>query len=491
MSFGSGIAPNVELSSEQFAAIAKCELLMHDGNGKFLMIGGKAGTGKSTLLKELRRRHPGLIVTAPTGLAAVNVGGKTLHSFFGLPLGPLTRGRVSPLDYPEILERCKAIVIDEISMVRADTLDGMNAVCQKTLNSTLPFGGKLVIAFGDLWQLEPVVSDDEIEFFQTKYRSPFFFDAHVLGGTKGATLELDAAGDVFDQIELTQIFRQQGDAHFVEALNAVRIGETRGLHHFNKRVVRDVPDCIALTMTNWKADQINKRRLQAIESESQTYYAIYDRDQFKRDEFPAPTPLELKVGAQVMVLRNDTYNTEWAPKPLPGPLAEPTAEPAPEDMSVYDAPDAEPIALYVSNGAIGTVCELREDGPVVQLATGERIHVARKMWEKIGYKYNPAEDTIEESVEGSFTQVPLKLAWAVTVHKSQGQTLDAATIELERRAFAHGQLYVALSRVRSFESLHLKRMLSAEDIVVNPRVREFYGMTNEPESETVNMEAFA
>lgn len=468
----------MNLSQDQQAALARC---MTAEPGTFHFITGKAGAGKSTILRELRTKRACIIV-ASTGLAAVNVGGETAHRFFRLPIGPITAGRTSALDERKrrIIEAANLLVLDEISMVRADILDGINWTLQKTLGNKLPFGGLPVIAFGDMWQLEPVVTDDEKDFFKANYDSAFWFDAKVFKetaslfdhdgidsvtlrklqnladrpGTEGERLAALAAierlkkknqpqyCDGFETIELTEVFRQTDD-DFIAALNSVRVGSTEGLFYLNSRAGAwpDAPEPISLTFGNKKADSINRERLNALDGDPWFSQAYTDGD-FDLREAPVPAELHLRVGARVMFCRN-----------------------------ISDWDGSKPIV----NGDMGTVVDLSRNVPFILLDDGREVIAQKVKWEKTKYGFDLAENKLTTVPGGTFEQFPLKLAWAVTTHKSQGQTLDRVSLELEMPAFAHGQLYVALSRVRTFEGLFLRRKLSARDIVVNPRVVEIFG----------------
>ena len=447
-------AQAVSLSPEQGRAVDRVLELSQAGIGGFLFLTGQAGTGKSVVVKQIREKLR-CVVVAPTGLAAVNVQGATIHSTFKIKIGPLTRGCVNGLSHEKrmAIERSEAIVIDEVSMVRADLMDAISHVLQKTLGNREPFGGKLMIAVGDMWQLEPVVADEgSRDLIKQKYRSPFWFDAHVLGGPRGLALAFDGQEDPaaqIEKIELSEVFRQTGDPNFLAALNAIRVGDPSGLQFFNRRVGVLPPTergaaPVTLTYTNDKAAAINRARLDAISGDEQVYTGSLDGT-FDVKDIPVPVHLRLKVGAQVMFARN------------------------------IQIAEGDELGI-VSNGSVGDVIGFRELGPVVQLRDGRVVIAAPESWKKLAYTYDLKRDEIAEEEIGGFTQVPLKLAWAVTTHKSQGQTLDTASIELEMASFAHGQLYVALSRVRSIDGLYIKRELTPSDLVVHPRVREFCGV---------------
>lgn len=430
------LAAGFDLSREQSAAVDRCVKVARTGDGAFIFVTGAAGTGKSTILRELRDRLK-LLVCAPTGIAAINVGGSTIHGLFRFGIGPKTRRMVKgDPSKRDLFARADAIVIDEISMVRADLLDQINVFLQKTLGNDWAFGGKTIIAFGDMWQLEPVVGDGEVDFIRENYESPFWFDAHVLKA-EGKTNLLEKMDAVrVETIELQEVFRQQGDTGFLDALNKIRVGDPSGIAYFNDRVTHEQTDAIAITFTNARAETINRDRLEKLPFESLTFSAEYEGE-IKENEKPVPAELHLRVGAQVMFAKNIQGGTG-----------------------------------YIANGSVGVVCGFHKGLPLVEVNGGvERVD--REEWKKIGYTYDRADDNVSEKTEGVYRQIPLKLAWAITAHKSQGQTLDAACLELEKPAQTHGQLYVALSRVRTIGGLQLRRRLSPADINVNPRVRQF------------------
>lgn len=421
----------------------------------FLFITGKAGSGKSTILREIRKRLD-VIVLAPTGLAAVNVGGQTIHSFIGKRPGPpFTKGMISAADTMKtrLIRECDCIAIDEISMVRADLLDALNWFLQKTLGNSEPFGGKPIMAIGDMWQLEPVVTGKDAGTFGIKprvkqdhelpkrYLSPFWFDASVFAHTP-ALIDDGGRLDV-ETLELTEVFRQS-DPMFIDALNAVRVGDPSGLFLINARaLVQAEGETTALTFTNKRANVTNQDRIDALEGDAWIYHADIDGDWPESENTPAPAILTLKPGALVMFTRNDKF-------------------------------------LGVVNGDVAEVIDVGQTRPKVRLKSGEEVWVDKCEWESNEYVYDLEADEITTSVRGTFRQFPLKLAWAATVHKSQGQTLDNVTLTLEQKAFAHGQLYVALSRVRTYEGLFLRRKLTAADIVVHPRIVEFFGRPEAP-----------
>ncbi len=416
----------VNLGPEQAAVLRDLE---QGPEGRFVFVTGRAGTGKSTLLREfVSGTRLETVVLAPTGLAAIQVGGQTLHSFFGLSLGPLTNDpecvTVFRKGHPKqrLLDRVQCLVLDEVSMVRADVLEAVDFSLRTNTGRNLPFGGKTLVAFGDVRQLEPVVqAGADLEMIADRFASPFFFDAPALRETG------------IDIWNLETVYRQQ-DPEFLWALEKIRIGDPSELSYFNERVAARLerPNTVTLTATNGKADAINAATLAKL-STTARFYRAEKTGSFERD-FPADPLLQLKPGAQVMFVKN---GRQW------------------------------------SNGTIGVVASTGESGVEVRLGDGEVVSVEPENWEKTRYKWDSMTQRIGKEVVGEYRQIPLRLAWAVTIHKSQGLTLDSAVVDLDRRAFAHGQVYVALSRCRTIEGLSLVRPIHAEDIVVNPRVAEF------------------
>jgi hypothetical protein len=424
------------LSRDQRKAIITCATAAGEG-GKFVFITGKAGSGKSTVLRALRDSMQ-IVVAAPTGIAAINVGGETCHRVFSLTTGLMDPEKTRPAR--EYVRDAEAVVIDEVSMVRADIMDRIDHSMRKAMGRDVPFGGKTILAFGDLWQLPPVTRREEWQHQAATYASPFFFDAKVFrGGTVGLGFD-DTAPMPIETIELTQVFRQIGDPAFIDALNFIRTGDARGLEYINTRAgvrpsVVDYP--VTIVMSNARADEVNESRLAVLDTESRTYHAEVNDD--FGDQTPVPARLNLKIGAQVMFARNFT--------------CEHTMEP-------------------VANGMVGEVVGFGEYGPFVRLASGVEVQAVPLIWEKKSYE--KGTDGLTERTDGSFCQVPLKLAWAISTHKSQGQTLDSAFIEVEYQSRTHGQTYVALSRVKSMDGLFLRRPLTRSDIHIDPAVRAFF-----------------
>ena len=404
---------------------------------------GKAGTGKTTFLKKLQNSsNKRMITTAPTGVAALNAGGVTLHSFFQLPLGPFVPGseaferdqqrrfRISK-EKKNIIQSLDLLVIDEISMVRADLLDAVDAALRRHRRSSQPFGGVQLLMIGDLHQLSPVAKSEEWQLLQEYYHTVYFFSSHALAQTR------------FMTIELKHIFRQSDDS-FIRILNQVRDNrlDPEGVQKLNTRYYPDfVPDTeqgyITLTSHNKKAQNINQHRLEELKGKEYSFPAKVSGD-FPEHIYPTSSSLLLKKGAQVMFVRND-----------------PT-----------------PAKLYY-NGKIGRITSIsQEEIHVLSPGDSEPIKVEPLTWENIKYSLNPENKEIQQEVVGSFTQYPLKLAWAVTIHKSQGLTFDRAIIDVQD-AFTHGQVYVALSRCKSMEGMVLCSPLASRGMGTDEAILRF------------------
>jgi hypothetical protein len=403
-----------------------------EGGHEHVFVTGRAGTGKSTLLHLLvEETHRRVAVVAPTGLAAINVGGQTIHSFFRLPPRFVDVRELRALRHTGVMKAIDLLVIDEVSMVRADVMDGIDATLRLNRRSDEPFGGVQLALFGDLWQLPPVVREPELkEYFQAAHGGPWFFQAHVWQQCSARS------------VELGRIYRQQDDPGFMRILQAVRDGEPDDeiLGELNDRVLPkrsldDVDSYIVLTGTNAAAARENARRLSELPGRA-VNYAAEVTGRFDPGAFPTEPDLLLKVGARVMFLKND-----------------------PEQRWV--------------NGSFGTVVELGDEGPTVQLADGTAHLVKKTAWENITYQYDRPGKQITREVVGSYRQLPLRLGWAITIHKSQGQTFDRVYIDLAGGAFSHGQVYVALSRCRSLAGLALARPLRASDVLLDFSVGDY------------------
>jgi hypothetical protein len=402
-----------------------------EGSDEHVFVTGRAGTGKSTLLhllvEETARR---VAVVAPTGLAAINVGGQTIHSFFRLPPRFVDTRELRALRHTGVMKAIDLLVIDEVSMVRADLMDGIDVTLRLNRRNDAPFGGVQLALFGDLWQLPPVVREPELKEYFEAQGGPWFFQAQVWQQAGGRS------------IELGRIYRQQDDPGFMRILQAVRDGEPDAevLGELNarvrsRRVVEQADDVVVLTGTNAAAARENGRRLALLPGRVANYAAEV-AGRFDPGAFPTEQDLLLKVGARVMFLRND-----------------------PEGRWV--------------NGSFGTVTALGDDGPTVTLADGTGHVVRPTAWENIAYQYDRPGKQITREVVGTYKQLPLRLGWAMTIHKSQGQTFDRVCVDLAGGAFSHGQVYVALSRCRSLAGLALLRPLRAEDVLLDFSVGDY------------------
>ena len=392
-----------------------------------LFVTGRAGTGKSTLLTCLKDLIADeMVVLAPTGLAAVNVGGQTIHSFFGFPPRLIRSDDIRRSRNGRLMRRLKFLVIDEVSMVRSDLMWAIDQSLRVNRGRPRePFGGLRLAMFGDLHQLPPVVNDAEVaSHLESEHGGPFFFSIAALREGAGTAL-----------IELEQVFRQKDEA-LLAVLNKIREGEADAddLAVLNARVhpIRTLSDgepFVILTPTNAAAGRINMAYLNALPGAPRPYQAT-TTGEFSDAARPTEQTLMLKPGAKVMLLRNDA-DRRWV------------------------------------NGSIARVSRL-EDARVWIEIDGEEHEVEQVSWESRRYAYDKAEEKIVETVAGTFRQFPLRLAWALTIHKSQGLTLDKVYIDLGGGTFAHGQAYVALSRCRTLEGLALKRPLRPTDILFDP-----------------------
>ena len=405
---------------------------------------GKAGTGKSTFLKYIcettKKKH---VVLAPTGIAAVNVGGQTLHSFFKIPLKPLVPdepdyanpGRMRKMlrytkDKVKLIRELDLIIIDEISMVRADIIDFIDRVLRVySSNMREPFGGKQLLFVGDIFQLEPVVTQDTRDILRHYYKNFFFFSARAFSQIN------------LVPIELRKIYRQS-DSDFISLLDRVRVNHatSNDITRLNQRYNPDYKEekgsfSITIATRRDTVDSINDEHMQAIKTPERIYEGIIEGD-FPENSLPTAKHLALKVGAQVIFIRNDK-DWRWC------------------------------------NGTIGIVTRLEEDRVKVQLENGVEVYVQIELWENMQYTYNEKEKKVEEKVLGSFSQIPIKPAWALTVHKSQGLTFNNVVLDFAGGAFSSGQTYVALSRCTSMEGITLLKPLNERDIIVNIAVVDF------------------
>lgn len=422
------------------------DFVEHTGISIFLT--GKAGTGKTTFLRVVKKHSKKrIIVVAPTGVAAINAGGVTIHSFFQLPLSPFVpEARIeSKFNFSKekrkILRTLDLLIIDEISMVRADTLDAIDSVLRRFRNHTQPFGGVQLLMIGDLQQLTPVVRPNEEDLLQKYYDTPYFFSSQSLKNIQYVT------------IELNKVYRQQ-DNNFVSILNHIRCGLTTpdDLRQLNQRYIPGFtppPDSgyIRLTTHNRMAHDYNRRELRDLSDREYTFTAETS-GQFPDYNYPADYELKLKRNAQVMFIHNDP------------------------DGKYY-------------NGRIGYIVEINEK-QIKVLCSGdtEAIDVQSNTWENTKYTLNEQTKQIQSEVLGTFTQYPLRLAWAITIHKSQGLTFQHAIIEAQQ-AFASGQVYVALSRCRTLEGLVLSSPIDQNAIINDSRVSSYIGNQTQQSRESI------
>ena len=403
------------IDKENRQQVMAYELIANTNSSFFLT--GRAGTGKTTFLRKVQQMVGKQFITlAPTGVAAILAGGDTIHSFFGLPMDVCTPGTMGKMSETHIqaLLHADTIIIDEVSMVRCDIIDAIDYTMRKVLRSMQPFGGKQIIFVGDMFQLPPVVKQGaERELMYDLYHTDdfFFYKADVIKRMR------------LVKIEFQKVYRQE-DKDFLRILENVRLNKTtpENLMHLNERVGQPTKEdgmVITLASINKTADNINQQRLAEIDAEEYTYEGTV-QGKFEEKRFPVDLTLKLKVGAQVMFTRNDQQK-RWV------------------------------------NGTIGTVTKLTKDEIQVTTDSGDTYTVPCCSWESYSYEYDREARKMKKEQVGTFTQYPLRLAWAITVHKSQGMTFDKLYLDLSRGMFAAGQLYVALSRVRSLGGLYLSR----------------------------------
>ena len=408
---------------------------------------GKAGTGKSTFLRYVcENTKKKYVVLAPTGIAAINAGGSTMHSFFKLPFHPLPpddpnlslqRGRIHEFfkytkPHRKLLEQIELVIIDEISMVRADIIDAIDRILRVySHNLREPFGGKQLLLVGDVFQLEPVVKNDERDILNRFYPTPYFFSARVFG-------QIDLVS-----IELQKVYRQT-DPVFVSVLDHIRTNTAGAadLQLLNTRYGSQIEESeadmyITLATRRDTVDSINEKKLAELPGDPITFEGVIEGD-FPESSLPTSQELVLKPGAQIIFIKND-FDRRWV------------------------------------NGTIGVISGIDEEEETIYVITddGKECDVKRESWRNIRYKYNEEKKQIEEEELGTFTQYPIRLAWAITIHKSQGLTFSRAVIDFTGGVFAGGQAYVALSRCTSLEGIQLKKPVSRADVFVRPEIIGF------------------
>ena len=408
--------------------------LLEEDTQHFIYLTGAAGTGKTTLIERVKDESLlKKMVVAPTGVAALNIGGSTINSAFriGFDTFPIIQESKDPR-FKKLLKNLELLIIDEISMVRAPMLDAISETLQIHRNSSKPFGGIHVLACGDLFQLPPVVKENEESAIFERYGSVYFFSADNFQAIEKPIF-----------FELVTSFRQQDDKEFYHLLNNVRLGKNleSSINMINKTCHNpefDTESSLIITSRKYRAEQINDEMLSRIDGPT-TAAKSKEQGELNENDLPAPRELRVKEDAKVMFIKND-----------------------PEGRWV--------------NGTIGVVIDCSDKNKkVIKVKVDKEVFkVKREEWNKVRYVYDEYNDEMEEEVVSSFKQFPLKLGWAVTIHKAQGLTLDSCSVDLGEGAFATGQAYVALSRCKTLDSLNLYRELKVQDALVDPDIQDFH-----------------
>ena len=408
--------------------------LLDEDTQHFIYLTGAAGTGKTTLIERVKNKSLlKKMVVAPTGVAALNIGGSTINSAFriGFDTFPVIQESKDPR-FKKLLKNLELLIIDEISMVRAPMLDAISETLQIHRNSSKPFGGIHVLACGDLFQLPPVVKENEESAIFERYGSVYFFSADNFKAIEKPIF-----------FELVSSFRQQDDKEFYNLLNNVRLGKNleSSINMINKTCHNpefDTESSLIITSRKYRAEQINDEMLSRIDG-PMTAAKSKEQGELNENDLPAPRELRVKEDAKVMFIKNDP-DGRWV------------------------------------NGTIGVVIDCSDKNKkVIKVKVGKEVFkVKREEWNKVRYVYDEYNDEMEEEVVSSFKQFPLKLGWAVTIHKAQGLTLDSCSVDLGEGAFATGQAYVALSRCKTLDSLNLYRELKVQDALVDPDIQDFH-----------------
>ena len=408
--------------------------LLEEDTQHFIYLTGAAGTGKTTLIERVKDECLlKKMVVAPTGVAALNIGGSTINSAFriGFDTFPVIQESKDPR-FKKLLKNLELLIIDEISMVRAPMLDAISETLQIHRNSSKPFGGIHVLACGDLFQLPPVVKENEETAIFERYQSVYFFSADNFQAIDNPSF-----------FELVSSFRQQDDKEFYDLLNNVRLGQNlkESIKTINQTCHNpefDTESSLIITSRKYRAEQINEEMLNLIDGPA-TAAKSKEQGELNENDLPAPRELRVKEDAKVMFIKNDP-DGRWV------------------------------------NGTIGVVVDCSDESKkVIKVKVGKEVFkVKREEWNKVRYVYDEFNDEMEEEIVSSFKQFPLKLGWAVTIHKAQGLTLESCSVDLGDGAFATGQAYVALSRCKTLDSLNLYRELKVRDALVDPDIQDFH-----------------